>query len=195
MVDTIVDETRLRVHRNQIQRRVMDAVTSIHSSAFFEKDLQEDFVALGDCSNTSFQIPLPPRHRKFKAIQPMTLARTPMRTKHPNGRYMATTMSNVRNYYNEAETDYYYAAGRIINITARMPPQALYLAWYDTPEVADPMLETWIMREYPQMVMDWAIARFWKRNGKESIAAQIERTLYSVDLQNLINNNATQTEF
>lgn len=192
MVNSIIAETNLAVFRNQMQRRVMEAVKGIHNSAFFTKDLEEDFIVLTGNTHSNFSIPLPPRFRKFKAIKPMTALKVPVAITTNDNTYEPSEIRNAVNYYNEPKSDFYYVAGTVANISSSVAPPALYISWYASPEVEDPLLETWLMREHPQVIMDWALARFWKVNGKESVARDIERTLYSVDLQNIINNHATE---
>lgn len=191
MVNALVADTKMVIKKDELTRRTREAITAIHNSAFFDKDLIEDFVDLNGNLHTNFSIPFPQRFRKFKSIIPMSKVYQPLRVYNSQGRYIKTDVRRLKTYEGSTKADVYYHAGQKINIISSSAPQALHISWYSEPEVADPLLETWIMKQYPQMVMDWAKARFYKANGRANIAGSIEQTLYSIDLKNLQNNHAT----
>lgn len=194
MTDVLVTETRLKIYEAQLKRRVREAVRAIHTSAFFNADVQEDFIELTGLASCNFKIPLPNSYRKLRRIKPMATTKVPMAITTEDGCYTYIEVDNLLSSTGYNKTDTYYIAGNVINISSSGIPPALYLSWYITPDTTDDTLETWIMRDYEQVVLDWALARFWKANGKESIARSIESTLYSIDLQNIINNHATIEE-
>lgn len=194
MVDALVTDTSMVIKRDEFIRRIREAITAIHTSAFFDKDVLEDFIRLESNTHSNFSIPYPERHRAFKSIVPMTINGVPIPVCNKFGKYKKTDITSLRTMDGATKTDVYYNAGGKVNIIASQPPTALAISWYSEPEVADPTLETWIMKQYPQFVMDWALAKFYKVNGKEKLARSIEATLFRIDLQNLINNHASAHE-
>jgi hypothetical protein len=142
-------------------------------------------------THKTFSIPLPTRHRKFVRIAPMSALKVQIVTTQKDNSYKPRSRAGGTDYWGLPLVDVYYNAGTKVNVHSSIVPPALFVSWFQAPEVADPLLETWLMTLHPQVFMDYARARFFKNNGRPEIAAAIERTLFSVDIQSIIDTYAT----
>jgi hypothetical protein len=194
MVDSIVADTNQVIKRNEIIRRVRESITSIHNSAFYPKDAVQDFVDLAGNTHSTFSIPLPTRHRKFIRIAPMTALKVPIVTTQRDNSYKPSSRPGATDYWGVPLVDVYHGAGNKVNVVSSIVPPALFISWYESPEVADPLLQTWLMEAHPQVFIDFARARFLKNNGNTALAASIEQTLYSVDIASMIEMYASAEE-
>lgn len=189
----VLSESKRVDMESTIHRLVRQAITQVHCTAFFDRDIVEDFIKV-DAGLTSFKIPLPPLWRKFVCIKPMTAQGQPIGTVNPDGAYLHVDSSDVVDYYGAVAKDCYYIAGSVAVINATNSPTHLNVQWYALPEVADNKVETWLMREQPDIFIDWTMMKLYERTGRDDIAARLKTNLVQIDLPNLHNSYATTGE-
>lgn len=156
IVEAVIEHSGRPDQEAFITRKVRAAIRQVHAAGMFPRDLVEELVELQEPTNL-IKLTLPPRFRKFKALMPAQSTGNMLRTVNPRNDYLCVDPTDIVTMAYQSRQDVYYVAGAVVNIRSSSKPDAVYMLYYNYPEVADPYLETWAMAAQPELFIDAAL--------------------------------------
>lgn len=184
IVEAVVKEMRRPDITADVIRATRATILHLHGSAGFAQDLVEDIVEV--TQSAIVKINLPPRFRKFNVVMPLDSKNNPIRLPTRDGYLEAVSPSEIMTPGGRQVTNCYYVAGAAVVCRSQTAFSKLYLQYYQTPEVSDPNLETWIMAQYPELVMLGVKARVYNSPLRNPELAQATKQQYVEDLETFL---------
>lgn len=188
----IFEEVKARIGRpdkeREIKLAVRQAIRKVHGIAVFQRDTKEDVVDLSG-ADIRFKLPLPANWRKFVVVAPMDNLNNRTQTCHDNNCYRECTPANLMDRLG-VKQDIYYVTGELLVVSALYPPVKLYVNWVSYPDIADPLIKTWLMHTEFDVFINAAMQLYYINNRDADMARGLEATLMR-DYERIIRDNAT----
>lgn len=179
IVEAVLSEMRRPDIKNDVIRAVRATILDLHSSASFPRDLVEDYIELDESALIKFN--LPPLFRKFNAVVPLDKHKNPIRLPTRDGYLEPISPAEVMTPGGRQVTNCYYVAGAAVVCRCQVAFSKVYLQYYQTPQVSDPNLETWIMALRPELIITGAKARVYNTPLRNPELAQATKQQYEED--------------
>ena len=140
--------------QNFVTTRAQQQLKLLHAADNWPRDKVEHIITV---QNPDYVVrtALPAFWRKFDVIAPCTkegvVITLPNQEIDTVG-YHEADPRMVTGYRSQADTDYYYVAGDVLNIRASFPPQYIYVSFYKYPDLRSTEAVTWISESFPELV-------------------------------------------
>lgn len=182
IVKAVTAELRRPDLEATVMRAVRSTVTQVHTVMQFAQDLSEDTINLPEAlQEVKFNIP--PRFRKFHTIRPLTPSGMPMALPGTRGTYSSIAIDDVMTAGGAARTNGYYVAGSAVVLRSGVPVSKLYVSYYQTPDISNPLLETWAMAMNAELFITGALAKVYDSPLRQAEIARATATQFATMLQ------------
>ncbi len=189
----IFDEVRVACKRGDIDPKITAAIRAMtlyaHRTDFYWRDRMEaqlSFPAPQSIIDINI-LALLPRFRQVNYLRywdPATLEIGPKLAPIPP--------QDVLDEHNYEKLDRYYAAGDILKIKTQWPTRGLQIGYFASPVVHPSSSYTsWIADQFPDLIIQGAIAMVFNQTGKQEEARQINKFVGVVDGYDTKNNGPT----
>lgn len=162
---------------------IRQALQMAHSSDEFPSDLIEVRMQ-ADALDFEIQADLDLKVRKISHIVPQYLMSDGTFQRGDALNYVEPRAFHTANVQATGK-DFYYIAGRKLNIKIRVPTVYFLLSYWQYPDLADDKIDDdWIVKNYPQVIVYGAVMLVYRAlgNAADSVAYQ---QLYSAALQEM----------
>lgn len=174
----VQDEIRRPDRNDAITRALRATILQLHTSGFYSRDIVEDFIDISTPENY-MKIVQPPRFREVDAIAPVTQAGSRIGITTRNNEYEKVSPHDLFTEAGNELLDIYYISGSTFVIRSSIKPERLYVRYWQLPEVSDWYLETFIMEQYPELIINGTTARVYKQMRQD--AASDYQELFNQD--------------
>lgn len=187
----LISELTLRVIQETGRPDLEDFITSIatsslkqiHSVAKFVRDMVEETIVVPSPAAV-VRLTLPPRFREFQDVAIMDKFNRPISRCEPS------SPSNFLDQFNMLpQRPSYYVTGSTYTVMANrelLPIQYLYVTYYTHPPIEHAGSSTWILEQYPEMVIDFCNFKVHSKTGND-IKSRESYALYQEGLRGLLN--------
>ena len=137
-----------------IHLRAQQQLKLLHAMDKWPRDKVEQLITIQNPSN-AIRTNLPAFWRKFDVLAPCTadgsIITLPCQEVDTIG-YREVDPRMITGFQRQADTDYYYVAGDVVNIRTSLAPEKLYASYYKYPDLRSTEVTTWITEYFPELV-------------------------------------------
>jgi hypothetical protein len=167
----------------QIKGYVRQVVRQVHAATEFQRDLVEQVVTI-ESPMQQFKIPLPDDYRRMLRCFPCNQYSVPCATANGRPEFEMVAPNDLFTQSGQMMQDIVYISGPTLVVRAGAAVQYMCLQYYKEHDVRDDTTETWIMKQFPEVIMSGVKARYYQatNNGQ----AQAEASMFMQDLDSIM---------
>jgi len=149
-----------------ISRAVSYTVLRAHQTDFYPRDRVFDGNVVPVSPSTAVIQALPTRWRKFDQIEIVDLS-----TGVSLGKKLSLQTPDDTEYFDGTELpNYYWVAGDNVHMFSTTTIQRVAWWWYQNPDLSTTSKSTWITNQWPQTIIDGAVAYVHAKLGDKSMS-------------------------
>ena len=185
IVEAVTQELRRPDLTVAATRAVRTVIAQVHSAAHFRRDLVEDVIDLGAPVNL-VKFPLPPRFKDYHYLRPITPTGHPIALPGTRGTYTPVAPNDVMTPGGANRTNCYYVAGAATVLSSAVAVQHLAVAYWQLPDISNPLLESWAMAIDAELFILGAVAMLYASPLRQDQVAIATQRQYQEALQAFI---------
>lgn len=156
----LVAELRRPDMKSMIEGFVRQTVLQCHSSQEFSRDIVEEVISIPEPAAV-VKLQLPPGYRRFLRIAPCSAEGIPVATRSGVHGFEFVSPKDLFTMAGNPLTDICYVAGPSLTVKASAAVAHIFMQYFKLPDVQDLQTETWICRDYPELIKLGARTRYY----------------------------------
>lgn len=166
-----------------IKSYVRQVVVQCHAATQFQRDLVEEIIPIPSPAPV-VKITQPPRLRTLMSLSPCDAYGMRLATRNPEGGYSIVAPNDIMTMSGNEMVDIAYIAGPTITVRSSVASSHMFIQYYQTPDIRDDNTQTWIMEQFPELIMSGVRARYYQSTNNQQAAG--ESQMFLADLQDLV---------